>query len=104
MPEINIVNFDKLGHFAVFGILHFLFIRIIGQSSDGISPHFLLYNSTTAMLVIAYGGLMEWMQGAFYTDRSADIYDAVANATGVLISFTLVSFFPKLVHHKMGRQ
>lgn len=56
------------------------------------------------MLVIAYGGLMEWMQGAFYTDRSPDIYDVVANATGVLISFTLVSFFPKLVHHKMGQQ
>jgi VanZ family protein len=39
--------------------------------------------------VALYGGLMELLQGTFYTDRSADWYDAAANCTGCVLAFFL---------------
>ena len=35
---------------------------------------------------MAYGGALEIMQGAYFENRSADIYDFVANTTGAILA------------------
>jgi VanZ family protein len=96
MPEFNIVNFDKIGHFCVFGLLNFLFIRHyhfkLNLKSFHLNPALIITS-----LVIAYGGLMEILQGAFYTDRSADVYDFIANSLGCFSALLFVKVFPVFV-------
>lgn len=93
MPEVNIVNFDKIGHFCVFGLLNFLFIRHyhfrFNLNYFQIKPALII-----TLSVIAYSGLMELLQGAFYTDRSADIYDFIANTFGCLSALLFMKLFP----------
>jgi VanZ family protein len=90
MPEVNIVNFDKLGHFCVFGLLNFLFLRHYYVKISSFS--FQLKSALIiTLLVIAYSGLMEIFQGLFYVDRSADVYDFVANSLGSISSLGLAS-------------
>lgn len=36
----------------------------------------------TLIVCVVYGGLLEIMQGNFYTDRTADVYDFIANSFG----------------------
>jgi VanZ family protein len=75
LPEISIVNFDKLAHLGVFAVLEFLYLRWLGKSYFWI---------TTAC--IFYGGLLEFLQGAFYVDRYADLWDFVFNGLGCLVA------------------
>jgi len=96
MPDVKIVNFDKIGHFCVFGLLNFLFIRHyhfkFNQKSFLLKPALFI-----TFLVIAYSGIMEILQGAFYTDRSADIYDFIANSLGCFSALLFVKVFPVFV-------
>ena len=39
----------------------------------------------STIICVVYGGLLELMQGAFYIDRTADLYDFIANSAGVFI-------------------
>jgi VanZ family protein len=89
LPEVHIVNFDKMAHLGVFGLLSFLYLR--WQSAGLKITVFLLLSC-----LIAYGGLIEIAQGTFYTDRHADIIDFLANTAGVLLGWLCFRFmFPK---------
>jgi len=91
LPTVDIVNFDKLAHFGVFFLLNFLYLRwkLFGPN---LKPSALIIT----ILIIAYGGLIEILQGTFYTDRFADWFDFLANAAGVgtaYLAFPLLSKF-----------
>lgn len=43
------------------------------------------------LIAIPYGGILELMQGAFFENRTADIYDFIANSTGSFIGQWWVS-------------
>jgi VanZ family protein len=90
MPEIHIINFDKFAHLGVFGLLNLLYLRWqrFGRP-EGIS------SGIVTVLVISYSGLIEFLQGAFYTDRYADPYDFAANATGCLLAWLMFPLLPK---------
>jgi VanZ family protein len=45
---------------------------------------------TIVLICIAYGGLLEILQGTIFTDRSADINDFIANAFGAAICAFLI--------------
>jgi glycopeptide antibiotics resistance protein len=38
---------------------------------------------------IVYGGLLEIMQGTLFQERSADVFDFIANSIGVLLGLGL---------------
>jgi VanZ family protein len=84
LPEISIVNFDKVAHLGVFAILEFLYLRWIGKR----------YLWITAACII-YGGLLEVLQGAFYVDRYADIWDFVFNGLGCIVALLVVKYWIK---------
>ena len=95
LPHVDIISFDKFGHFGVFGLLNALFLRwnyatrIFGLKSGANA-------GLVTGIIIAYSGLIEILQGAFYTDRTADIYDFIANSAGCLVAFLLLLRFPRL--------
>jgi VanZ family protein len=93
------VSFDKFVHAAMFFILYFLFIKsyIKAENSVGIRNTIFI---TFAIACIAYGGILEILQGTFFIDRSADVSDFIANSFGVFASYIFlkrrISFPQKL--------
>lgn len=78
LPEVRIVNFDKMAHFGVFALLEWLYLYwlCLGRSIN--KPELI------TLACIAYGGLIEILQGTFYTDRYADFLDFLFNSLGCL--------------------
>lgn len=81
LPEVDIVNFDKMAHTGVFALLTYLYMRWY-HSKKGIESKL---NWALVLALIAYGGIIEVLQGAFYTDRFASWLDFVANGLGCII-------------------
>lgn len=78
-------NFDKLLHFVAYFALAFSAVQLFA------SRNALLLS---ALGLIGLGILMEWAQGAWVPDiRSADSWDALANALGV-VAGTLLATTP----------
>jgi VanZ family protein len=73
-PKVDLEQGDKLGHFAAYGLLMFVFCLIYGQRATRLAY---------ATGFIAMGVVLEFLQGM--TDyRTFDLLDMLANATGVL--------------------
>jgi VanZ family protein len=79
---LELLSFDKFVHASVFFVLFFLFHRATIHKSNKIR----LYIS---LVCAAYGGLLEILQGLVFIDRSADVYDFIANTSGVLLAYYL---------------
>lgn len=77
----ELLKFDKFVHASLFAILVFLMVHgFKKQKSDSI---FFNHAGLMALCIsIPYGGILELMQGAFFENRSADIYDFIANSIG----------------------
>jgi VanZ family protein len=89
LPKVDIVNFDKVAHLGVFFALNLLYLRWLAKN----------YTSKKRILsitlgCIAYGGLIEILQGTLYTDRYADIYDFIFNALGCLFALPIFYRLP----------
>ncbi|MGZ3901592.1 MAG: VanZ family protein [Bacteroidia bacterium] len=82
---LEMLSFDKWVHASIFFILTSLFLTIAVKKKQG-WPVIMLY----IILCIAYGGLLEIMQAKFFSNRSADWQDFVANSFGVLVAFALL--------------
>jgi len=90
IPHISFLEmlaFDKWVHAGIFLILVLLMIRGFRLQRTG----WLFSNATIFTLVfsIAYGGILEILQGAVFEDRSADVYDFVANSVGAIAGVVL---------------
>jgi len=86
LPKVDIVNFDKFAHTGVFALLTYLYLRWqMAKSPVLTQKHYLL-----VLGLIAYGGLIELIQGAFYVDRHASWFDFLANSLGCIIILALV--------------
>lgn len=92
---LEMLSFDKFVHAGIFGVQFYLTAR--GFLYQDRSTFFRKYHNVAAIILsIAYGGLMEILQGALFVERSADIYDFIANSFGVLICY-YVAFKKELV-------
>ena len=94
VPQFSILEllaFDKWVHAAIFFVLVVLLLRGIKFTYPR-TAHISVALVALA-IAIPYGGLLEIMQGAFFTDRSADLYDFIANAFGATCGVLL---YPKL--------
>ncbi len=91
LPHISfleILEFDKWVHAGVFFVLVVLLIR--GFSLQTTYDLFKRFPGAIAfVLSVLYGGMLELMQEAFFSDRTADILDFVANSFGCILGLLL---------------
>lgn len=91
IPSVSILellSFDKWVHAGMFFVLCILiFFYLIQRTAEKRPVTIFLF------ICIAYGCLLEVMQGTLFSNRSADWHDMVANTFGCLMAF---AFYPKI--------
>lgn len=93
LDEIDPLDFkgkDKILHF----VFYFVFTTLWAMYSR--SRNGALALKSLALIVfcaVAYGGLIEILQANITTTRSADFFDAVANAAGSAVAAVTLGFF-----------
>jgi VanZ family protein len=83
---LELLSFDKFVHASIFFVFILLTIRGFVLQTN--------YSKLQASakpiafaICVAYGGLMEIMQGTLFLDRSADVYDFIANSFGCAVGW-----------------
>jgi glycopeptide antibiotics resistance protein len=87
IPKISwleLLSFDKFVHASIFFIEQILLMRALQNAMKGSGWLALPF-------CIAYGGALELMQYYIFSQRSGDILDFIANATGAVTGFLLFS-------------
>ena len=88
-------HYDKVMHFGAFGLLSVLFAF----------PYFFIkYKKIEHIMMviivpIIYGAIIEIVQ-IFAANRKADIYDWIADLTGVIIAFIVISIVLRYANRK----
>ncbi len=88
IPHISILellSFDKFVHGFVFFILVILIYHAVQKTPN--SKNALVY---ALCLSIPYGGILEIMQQELFKDRTADLFDFIANTIGCLAASTYI--------------
>ncbi|MDD5571419.1 MAG: VanZ family protein [Bacteroidales bacterium] len=85
---------DKIVHFGLYGVFNFLLV--FGFKRQYTSNR-LRYKSYTYSFVTAalYGGMLEIFQKYFFTGRTSDIMDFMANVAGCLSGILVYWFLSK---------
>jgi hypothetical protein len=86
---LEMLSFDKFVHASLFFVLQCFFAKGLQYKKVPIWD-FLLFSAVTSII---YGATLEILQGLVFIDRSADVYDFVANSFGVVMAYT---FFEKI--------
>ncbi len=55
------------------------------------------------LVAMAFGSLMEWLQGVITVERSADVYDSVANNIGAMVGLWLAWWSVPRVYRRLCR-
>jgi len=85
-------HMDKFIHFLLYATLSLFFYASLKKHADFRSNEIVVIN---LIIIISYGLLMEVFQYAFTVDRSAEIYDAIANSVGSVFGVFLYPLFNK---------
>jgi VanZ family protein len=88
LPETGgLFSFDKVAHFSVFAILSFLLILGFAKQHTNIKlkEQHVLYGLAISLL---YASILELSQ-ALVPDRQMNIFDLIANTTGVISGYLL---------------
>jgi len=83
----NIWNYDKLGHFIMFGIWTFMYGLYRFTKKDGKPKLWIIF-----MLGSFYGLLIEVLQFALPTNRSPEAFDLLADVLGSLAAIILLRY------------
>lgn len=97
---LELLNFDKFVHASIFVILVLLTIRgfLVQTQFNNLK---LKAKPYAFIVCVLYGGLLEIMQGLVFIERSADIYDFIANSTGCVIGLLLYKKTERLFLSKL---
>ena len=89
--DIEVPNIDKIVHFFFYFIAAILACLFIRERSNGRLPirKAMLY---TAIFLILFGLGIEILQEKITTYRSGDIFDLIANTTGILVSLFVINY------------
>ena len=88
-PQVNLEQGDKLGHFAAYGLLMFLFCMAYVSTKT---------RAIYATSFILMGIALEFLQGM--TDyRTFEVLDMIANAVGVALGWATVFVLEKFKHN-----
>lgn len=96
---LELLNFDKFVHASIFFVLVILLINGFGRQSS----FALLRESpmiTAFVLAAAYGGIIEILQGAIFEERTADVFDFIANSFGACVGLLL---YRQVYRHLLSR-
>lgn len=74
----DFIGLDKIAHFIMYGLCFYLFIKAYKMNRD----NSLFYISFMGLLLL--GLLLEFFQMILQAGRSFDLYDLLANVTGLL--------------------
>lgn len=82
---LEILSFDKWVHAGIFFILTLLAVRgfRLQDKFEVLKNHAL---PIALVVCIFYGGFLEVMQGTLFKERTADIYDFIANSFGCILA------------------
>lgn len=97
---LELLQFDKFVHAGLFFVLVIFFIRGFSKQTSSLLLH---RNpaSTAFFICVAYGGLLEILQGAIFRERSPDIYDFIANSFGCVLGLLLYRWIEKKIFPKL---
>jgi len=84
IPLVDIPDFDKVVHLGMYFVLMSVFIFENRKTIISTSRLFL-----TGLIPLFYGILMEILQATLTLTRSGSFFDALADATGVLLSILI---------------
>lgn len=89
---LEILSFDKWVHAGIFFVLTLLAVRgfRLQEKFPSLKKNAL---AIAISLCIFYGGILEVLQGTIFEERSADIYDFIANSFGCILAALL---YPKI--------
>lgn len=84
---LELLAFDKWVHAGIFFVLAVLLMR--GMKFTQVRAAHITSVLFALAICIPYGGLLEIMQGTLFKDRSADLYDFIANSFGAVCGVLL---------------
>ena len=91
---LELLSFDKFVHAGIFFVLIVLTIR--GSLLQTTFIRLQTFSKQISLFIcVSYGGLLELMQEAVFEERSADVYDFVANSFGCLFGLFLYHWIEK---------
>jgi len=85
IPKISwleLLSFDKLVHAGIFFVEQVLLIHALLNFSK-------TFRYAALLFCVAYGGALELMQTYCFSERSGDVLDFIANATGAFVGLLL---------------
>ncbi|MDC8005802.1 VanZ family protein [Aureisphaera galaxeae] len=96
IPDMGIEFGDKWAHILVFFILTFLWLLITWKN------HWLRKNRVfwVSFWALLYGIIIEALQGGFFESRSADVWDTIADAVGILLACLVFVMMKKRISLK----
>ncbi len=80
---INIPGLDKVVHFTWYFVLFLFLAAAIYKQKKKVD---IRYYILLLIVCVAYGGLLELLQGSVFAKRSEDIFDFIANSFGAIIA------------------
>jgi VanZ family protein len=89
---LNIPHFDKIVHFGMFFIMG---IFLIAELRFQTRLSRLQIVAITVVLIATYGGIIEYLQQYYFTNRSGDYIDLLADILGGIFSIILYPWLKK---------
>ena len=95
---LELLSFDKFVHASIFFVLEILYLRgfMMQSSAPLLKKH---AKVIVTLFCIFYGGALEVMQTLFFSERSGDWMDFIANSFGCVVALSLFG----LISRKFSR-
>jgi hypothetical protein len=91
---LELLSFDKFVHASIFFV--FMLLTVRGFMLQTTFKQLNQSPKTIAFFIcVAYGGLMEIMQGTLFIERNADIFDFIANSFGCTMAVVMYNWMEK---------
>jgi VanZ family protein len=106
LPHISFLEllaFDKWVHAGIFFVQMLLTSKafIVQINFVALKNHAKLFSLA---ICIVYGASLEIMQQLVFDDRTADLYDFIANTFGAVCGYIFYKYFNKFILEKLHRQ
>jgi len=96
---LELLSFDKFVHAGIFFIFFILLAKGLKTQTQYPKGQ-KIFLIGTLIISVAYGGLLEILQDYVFEERSADVYDFIANSFGSVMGWV---FFEKMDKKMLNR-
>ncbi len=88
LPNVGLSYGDKIFHFLSYSVLAMLWFNTLLHTFKFKKRRALLY---AALFSVVFGIVIEVLQGTLTSYRSSDMYDVIANTSGVLFTVLILA-------------